>query len=61
RHTPIPEHHWELGYPLTARKITRRIATQLDVVSRGFLRENPYHYLWQLRRRGLVSSGDGPR
>ena len=51
RHTPIPEHHWELGYPITARAITRRIARQLDVVSRGFIRENPYHYLWQLRRR----------
>jgi Methyltransferase domain len=51
RHTPIPEHHWELGYPLTARKITRRIARHLDVVSRGFIRDNPYHYLWQLRRR----------
>jgi 2-polyprenyl-3-methyl-5-hydroxy-6-metoxy-1,4-benzoquinol methylase len=51
RHKPIPEHHWELGYPLTARKITRRIARHLDVVSRGFIPENPYHYLWQLRRR----------
>ncbi|HEY6179380.1 MAG TPA: methyltransferase domain-containing protein [Kofleriaceae bacterium] len=50
RHKPIPEHHWELGYPLTARKITRRIARHLDVVSRGFIPENPYHYLWQLRR-----------
>ena len=53
RHAPIPEHHWELGYPLTARKITKRIEQQLDVVSRGFIRENPYHYLWQLRRRGF--------
>ena len=51
RHRPIPEHHWELGYPITARKITRRIAAQLDVVSRGFIRDNPYHYLWHLRRR----------
>ena len=56
RHKPIPEHHWELGYPLTARKITRRIATQLDVVSRGFVRENPYHYMWQLRRRGALGT-----
>jgi 2-polyprenyl-3-methyl-5-hydroxy-6-metoxy-1,4-benzoquinol methylase len=51
RHEPIPEHHWELGYPITARKVTKIIARQLDVVSRGFIRENPYHYLWQLRRR----------
>src|SRR4051812_14664320 len=29
RHKPIPEHHWELGYPLTARKITKRMAQQL--------------------------------
>jgi len=21
------------------------------VIDRGFVRENPYHYLWQLRRR----------
>jgi 2-polyprenyl-3-methyl-5-hydroxy-6-metoxy-1,4-benzoquinol methylase len=51
RHRPIPEHHWELGYPITAGKITRLIRKQLDVVSRGFIRENPYHYMWHLRRR----------
>jgi len=49
RHKPIPEHYWELGYPHTAGKITKRIRKHLDVVSRGFIRENPYHYLWQLR------------
>ena len=52
RHKPIPEHHWELAYPHTAGKITRRIARQLDVVSRGFVPENPYHYMWQLKTRG---------
>lgn len=46
-----PEHHWELGFPLTAGKITKRIRKHLDVVSKGFIRENPYHYMWQLRRR----------
>jgi 2-polyprenyl-3-methyl-5-hydroxy-6-metoxy-1,4-benzoquinol methylase len=51
RHRPIPEHYWELGYPITAGKATRVIARQLDVVSRGFIRENPYHYMWRLRRR----------
>ena len=51
RHTPIPEHHWELGYPHTAGRITKRIAKHLDVVSRGFIRENPYHYMWRLKRR----------
>ena len=52
RHKPIPEHHWEMGYPYTARKVTRVIAKHLDVVSRGFIAENPYHYMWQLRSRG---------
>jgi len=56
RHKPIAEHHWELGYPHTARKITKRIAQHLDVVSRGFIRENPYHYLWQLRRRAELAA-----
>jgi 2-polyprenyl-3-methyl-5-hydroxy-6-metoxy-1,4-benzoquinol methylase len=51
RHKPIAEHHWELGYPHTAGKITKRIARHLDVVSRGFVPENPYHYIWQLARR----------
>jgi hypothetical protein len=51
RHAPIPEHHWELGYPHTARSINRKIVRHLDVVERGFLRENPYHYMWQLRTR----------
>ena len=57
RHKPIPEHHWELGYPHTARKITKVMARQLDVVSRGFLRENPYHYMWHLRRRAELPAG----
>ena len=56
RHKPIPEHHWELGYPHTARKITKIMARHLDVVSRGFIRENPYHYMWHLRRRGELAA-----
>ena len=55
RHKPIAEHCWELGYPYTARRVTKVIARQLDVVSRGFIRENPYHYMWQLRRRGELT------
>jgi 2-polyprenyl-3-methyl-5-hydroxy-6-metoxy-1,4-benzoquinol methylase len=55
RHKPIPEHHWELGYPITARKVTKLIRKQLDVVSRGFIRENPYHYMWHLQRRGELT------
>jgi len=51
RHKPIAEHHWELGYPYTARKITKIMERQLRVVSRGFVRENPYHYMWHLRSR----------
>jgi hypothetical protein len=46
-----------MGYPHTARKITKRIARHLDVVSRGFIRENPYHYMWQLRRRDELTAG----
>ena len=57
RHKPIPEHHWEMGYPYTARKITKVIAKHMDVVSKGFIRENPYHYMWQLRRRGELPAG----
>lgn len=52
RHQPIPEHHWELGYPFTARRMTRLIANHFDVISRGFIRDNPYHYMWQLARPG---------
>jgi 2-polyprenyl-3-methyl-5-hydroxy-6-metoxy-1,4-benzoquinol methylase len=54
RHKPIPEHHWELGYPLTARKMTKRLSAHFDIVSRGFIRENPYHYAWQLRTRAAL-------
>ena len=62
RHKPCPEHYWELGYPLTARKITKVLAKHLDVVERGFIRENPYHYLWQLRRpeNGRASTAGTP-
>lgn len=63
RHKPIPEHFWELGYPITARKITKRISTVFDVVSRGFIRENPYHYMWQLAKRAELPAGtfESPR
>lgn len=54
RHKPIPEHHWELGYPLTAGKMTKRLRAHFDVVSRGFIPENPYHYAWQLRTRAAL-------
>lgn len=57
RHKPIPEHHWELGYPLTAGKMTKRLRAHFDVVTRGFVRENPYHYAWQLRTRPPLTSG----
>jgi SAM-dependent methyltransferase len=57
RHKPIPEHHWELGYPITAGKVTKVIKKHLDVVDKGFIRENPYHYMWQLKRRGELASG----
>jgi hypothetical protein len=56
RAKPCPEHYWELGYPITARKTTKVIAKHLDVVSRGFIRENPYHYMWQLRRRAELAT-----
>jgi len=44
-----------MGYPYTARKITRVIGKHMDVVSRGFIRENPYHYMWQLRARRALT------
>ncbi|HEY1813463.1 MAG TPA: methyltransferase domain-containing protein [Kofleriaceae bacterium] len=56
RHRPIAEHHWELGYPYTAGRITKIMREHLDVVSRGFIRENPYHYMWHLRRRGELAA-----
>lgn len=57
RHKPIAEHHWELGFPLTAGKMTKRLRAHFDVVTRGFVRENPYHYAWQLRTRPSLTSG----
>jgi 2-polyprenyl-3-methyl-5-hydroxy-6-metoxy-1,4-benzoquinol methylase len=47
-----PEHYWELGKGYSARRITRILARHFEVVSRGFIRENPYHYLWALRVPG---------
>jgi hypothetical protein len=58
RHKPIPEHHWELGYPITAGKVTKRIRRHFDVVEKGFIRENPYHYMWQLKRRGELQESN---
>lgn len=48
---PIPEHYWELGKGMGARKITKILARHFDVVERGFIPENPYHYLWCLKVR----------
>lgn len=53
---PCPEHHWELGYGYSARRLTRIFRRYFDVVERGFVAENPYHYLWCLRR---ADAGDG--
>jgi SAM-dependent methyltransferase len=57
---PCPEHHWELGYGYSARRLTRIFERHLDVGERGFVPENPYHYMWSLRSRAaLPSSGAG--
>jgi 2-polyprenyl-3-methyl-5-hydroxy-6-metoxy-1,4-benzoquinol methylase len=56
RYRRCPEHHWELGRGFSARRITRIIAKHFDVVERGFVPENPYHYLWVLRSRAAAST-----
>ena len=45
-----PEHYWELGKGYSARRITKILARHFTVVRRGFIPENPYHYMWSLRR-----------
>jgi 2-polyprenyl-3-methyl-5-hydroxy-6-metoxy-1,4-benzoquinol methylase len=54
KHRRIPEHYWELGNPYTARRMTRVFRGHFEVVTRGFIPENPYHYLWHLRRRAAL-------
>jgi hypothetical protein len=61
RQKPCPEHYWELGYPITAGKVTKRIRRHFDVVEKGFIRENPYHYMWQLKRRGELQESSESR
>ncbi|HYU16703.1 MAG TPA: methyltransferase domain-containing protein [Candidatus Acidoferrum sp.] len=56
RYRPCREHHWELGRGFSARRITRIMARYFDVLERGFIKENPYHYLWVLRSRGAPGS-----
>ena len=51
RSKPIAEHYWELGWGHSARRINKIISRYFEVTWRGFLRENPYHYMWCLRRR----------
>ena len=46
-----PEHHWELGFGYSARRLTRIFRRYFEVGHRGFVPENPYHYLWCMRRR----------
>lgn len=46
------EHYWELGLEHPVRSVTATMARHFEVVSRGFVPENPYHYLWVLRSRG---------
>src|SRR5207244_853446 len=57
-----PEHHWELGKGFSARRLTRIFERHFRVVSRGFVPENPYHYLWCLEKReapALPAPGGG--
>jgi hypothetical protein len=56
---PCPEHEWELGFGCSARKLTRILGRHFAVERRGFVPENPYHYLWCLRRR--APGGEVPR
>ncbi len=51
RMRPCAEHHWELGWGYSARRITKIMARYFEVIERGFVKENPYHYLWVLRVR----------
>jgi 2-polyprenyl-3-methyl-5-hydroxy-6-metoxy-1,4-benzoquinol methylase len=51
RYRPCPEHHWELGRGHSARRITKILARHFEVVGRGFVEENPYHYMWTLKAR----------
>jgi 2-polyprenyl-3-methyl-5-hydroxy-6-metoxy-1,4-benzoquinol methylase len=51
RYRLCPEHHWELGRGFSARRITRIMSRHFEVLERGFVKENPYHYLWVLRSR----------
>jgi hypothetical protein len=46
-----PEHYWELGKGYSARRLTKILEKYFIVRSRGFVPENPYHYLWCLERR----------
>jgi 2-polyprenyl-3-methyl-5-hydroxy-6-metoxy-1,4-benzoquinol methylase len=45
------EHHWELGRGHSVRRISRIFARHFEILERGFVKENPYHYLWVLRSR----------
>lgn len=56
---PCPEHHWELGWGRSARRITKIMSRYFEISWRGFLRENPYHYLWCLRRRAELPPAPG--
>jgi len=51
RHRFDGEHYWELGREHPIRAVTATMARHFEVVERGFVRENPYHYLWVLRSR----------
>jgi 2-polyprenyl-3-methyl-5-hydroxy-6-metoxy-1,4-benzoquinol methylase len=55
RYRRCPEHHWELGFGYSARRITRIMSNHFEVLERGFVKENPYHYLWVLRSRGATA------
>lgn len=58
RARPCPEHHWELGFGYSARRLTRIFQRYYDVDQRGFVPENPYHYLWCMRRRAALAPGE---
>jgi hypothetical protein len=42
---------WELGVGWSKGRITRIMKQRFEVLERRFVSENPYHYMWVLKRK----------
>jgi 2-polyprenyl-3-methyl-5-hydroxy-6-metoxy-1,4-benzoquinol methylase len=51
RFRPTKQHEWEIDRIRPVRRISKIMSKYFEIEDSYFVKENPYHYFWVLRRR----------